>query len=385
VLIFYYNCFMRKYYLYALYDPIFKIPKYIGISNNPERRFKEHLEDLSNTKKTRWIAALKSKNLIPILKVIKETDDVHKVIKWEQQSINKLKDKYDLVNTTSSGEYYAIGTPIKVYTMKGEYLESYNSMIEYCEIHHLNSNCVSGISNVCLRKRNYCYNHIFRYLDDEVTEKDLSRLEYELHNRDAKHIYVYTIEGILVGEYESIQQAAKAGISNVAGISGVINNRLHSTNGYIICESPNDFDSKLDKYIKGVSKYTITEGYINQYTLDGKYIESFNSYSEAARKVNGTSGIIKKCCIGEYKQHKGYVWRISKNTNDLEIKESIKYTPKIVKEVEQYDLSGKLIKVWKNLKEAADYYHTDKSLISQACRGKIKTALKYIWKYKEAV
>ena len=269
--------------------------------------------------------------------------------------------------------------------MKGEYLESYNSMIEYCEIHHLNSNCVSGISNVCLRKRNYCYNHIFRYLDDEITEKDLSRLEYELHNRDAKHIYVYTIEGILVGEYESIQQAAKAGISNVAGISGVINNRLHSTNGYIICESPNDFDSKLDKYIKGVSKYTITEGYINQYTLDGKYIESFNSYSEAARKVNGTSGIIKKCCIGEYKQHKGYVWRISKNTNDLEIKESIKYTPKIVKEVEQYDLSGKLIKIWKNLKEAADYYHTDKSLISQACRGKIKTALKYIWKYKEAV
>ena len=30
---------MRNYYLYALFDPNLKIPKYIGISNNPERRF----------------------------------------------------------------------------------------------------------------------------------------------------------------------------------------------------------------------------------------------------------------------------------------------------------------------------------------------------------
>lgn len=50
---------MRKYYLYALFDPNLKIPKYIGISNNPERRFKEHLEDVGNTKKTRWIKSLK--------------------------------------------------------------------------------------------------------------------------------------------------------------------------------------------------------------------------------------------------------------------------------------------------------------------------------------
>lgn len=36
---------MRKYYLYALFDPNLKIPKYTGISNNLERRFKEHLEE----------------------------------------------------------------------------------------------------------------------------------------------------------------------------------------------------------------------------------------------------------------------------------------------------------------------------------------------------
>ena len=36
-------------------------------------------------------------------------------------------------------------------------------------------------------------------------------------------------------------------------------------------------------------------------------------------------------------------------------------------------------------KEIADFYNVSKSLISQACTGKIKTAIQYIWKYKEAV
>lgn len=81
---------MRKYYLYALFDPNLKIPKYIGITNNPDRRYLEHLEDTNNTKKTRWIQSLKQGNKIPIMKVVKDTDDVHKVIEWEKLYIAKL-------------------------------------------------------------------------------------------------------------------------------------------------------------------------------------------------------------------------------------------------------------------------------------------------------
>lgn len=44
---------MRNYYLYELIDPVTKQPKYIGISNNPERRFLEHVEDYSITRKTK--------------------------------------------------------------------------------------------------------------------------------------------------------------------------------------------------------------------------------------------------------------------------------------------------------------------------------------------
>ena len=38
---------MRTYYLYALMDPNLNIPKYIGITNNPDERLKHHINDKS--------------------------------------------------------------------------------------------------------------------------------------------------------------------------------------------------------------------------------------------------------------------------------------------------------------------------------------------------
>ena len=46
---------MRKYFLYSLNDPDSNIPRYIGITNNPEKRFNDHLIDNHNTKKCKWI------------------------------------------------------------------------------------------------------------------------------------------------------------------------------------------------------------------------------------------------------------------------------------------------------------------------------------------
>ena len=153
----------RNYYLYVLIDPNVKIPKYIGISNNAERRFKEHLEDTSNTKKTRWIKSLKDVGQLPVLKVCKSTTNVKQVCEWERQASAKYKDVYNLVNSTLGGEYYAVGRSIDVYDLDCNYLNTFSSMVEYCELNGLNTDNYSSISAVCQRKRNYAYRHVFRY------------------------------------------------------------------------------------------------------------------------------------------------------------------------------------------------------------------------------
>lgn len=54
----------------------------------------------------------------------------------------------------------------------------------------------------------------------------------------------------------------------------------------------------------------------------------------------------------------------------------------IQKPIEQYDLEGNFIKEWSSMKEASISLNINKSNISNACRGHLKTFKGYIWKYK---
>lgn len=48
---------------------------------------------------------------------------------------------------------------------------------------------------------------------------------------------------------------------------------------------------------------------VNQYGLDGKFIKTFDSMSEAAAEVNITTSEITMCLIGVIKTAGGYQWR----------------------------------------------------------------------------
>jgi hypothetical protein len=59
-----------------------------------------------------------------------------------------------------------------------------------------------------------------------------------------------------------------------------------------------------------------------------------------------------------------------------------KVAEKLSKQVEQYDLNGNLINVWKSVMEIERCLGFDGSAISKCCRGyRYKTAYGYIWKY----
>nr|DAH58124.1 MAG TPA: intron associated endonuclease [Bacteriophage sp.] len=302
---------MRKYYLYALIDPDLDSPKYIGITNNPDKRLQEHIEDTAITKKTKWISSLKEGGKLPILKILRNTDNVHEVIKWEKEYIKELSNKYNLTNSTPGGEYFGIGTPIQVFDLDGNFLETYNSMVEYAEL--LGKSEYSSISAVCLRKRNYAYDRIFRYLDDTVTEEDLDKLRNCLHDRDRKHVFIISLYGEILGEFESIQQASKAGFGNSASISQVLNEveGFYTVKGNFACCDLNDYQNKLRRYMGNTLP-------IQCYNLDGKHVRTFYKYSDAVKFCNCKSMTsIKACTIGKQKQAYGYRWKLTWDTTDI--------------------------------------------------------------------
>jgi len=102
---------MRKYvYIYLLRHPYIDVG-YIGMSNNPSRRFKEHLRDKTITPKSDMIREMRNERIKPQMKILE------RVLKTESFALEKeitrkyLLDGWAIMNSTNRG----IGTYERVY------------------------------------------------------------------------------------------------------------------------------------------------------------------------------------------------------------------------------------------------------------------------------
>lgn len=99
---------MKKNYLYCLVDPREKYNiRYIGITNNPERRIKEHIK-LSTKKTTHkdcWISNLMQQRTKPELIILEESFYKEVILLLEIFAISKcLSLGFHLTNSTTGGE-----------------------------------------------------------------------------------------------------------------------------------------------------------------------------------------------------------------------------------------------------------------------------------------
>lgn len=63
-------------YIYALVCPLTNKVRYIGKSNNPVRRYTEHMDDNANTAKVRWLRKIKRHGLQPSLLILERCDRI---------------------------------------------------------------------------------------------------------------------------------------------------------------------------------------------------------------------------------------------------------------------------------------------------------------------
>lgn len=67
--------------------------------------------------------------------------------------------------------------------------------------------------------------------------------------------------------------------------------------------------------IKNGDRANIAKPYrkkVNQYSLDGKFIQSFDTIEEAIKQTNGSRTGIYRCCHGKGKTSGGYLWKFQK-------------------------------------------------------------------------
>jgi hypothetical protein len=238
---------MKKIYIYGLVDVIKNELKYIGKSNNPQSRYRKHLQDSKKkiSYKDKWIYSLLENNNKPELLIIDEVEE-YDWEKWEKFYISYYKFiGCKLTNISEGGE----NPPSHLGRKKTKE-----------EIEKLRVSNLGKKRSIETRKR--------------ISEAKKGKPILHLNN------------------------GKKRSLSHRKNISFSLKGRI----------SPNKGKKYTDEYKKKLSKaHSHEKKEIVQLTLNGEFIKIWESISEAKKAFKNNH--IGECCNGKIKSAAGHIWK----------------------------------------------------------------------------
>lgn len=199
--------------------------------------------------------------------------------------------------------------------------------------------------------------------EQHISDSKNDKRQYPIY----KAIRKYGIEHFLVFELEKLQDESKKNLKKLLDEYEKYYikkyNSLVSGNGYNLS-------------IGGQASNTCQKR-IDQYDMNGNFIKTWNSLTEASDFYQVTKSSISSCCRGKSKSCANYIWRFCGDSFNL-------YTNTQVVQVKQFSIDGKLLNVFKSIAEASRYLLGNENGISgivSCCKGKQHIAYGYVWRY----
>ena len=136
-----------------------------------------------------------------------------------------------------------------------------------------------------------------------ISDEEIKARRYESTSKsESTPIYQYDIDGHFVAEYMS-RKEAKLMLGITYGFDRAIAPPYHLLKGYQWRKYKTD---KIDSF-KPWKHPNIKE--VCQYDLDGNYIRSYSSISEASKETNTPNGMISCVAQGKRKMANGFIWK----------------------------------------------------------------------------
>lgn len=255
---------------------------------------------------------------------------------------------------------------IDQYDVFGNYIKTWDSLIEAANYYNISSSTISA----AIRSANHSstaagYAWTYHGEPFKVSDTIQSRL-----------IHQYTKDGHFVKGYKSCITAAKELNLNPDAIYNCCKHITYTCGGYVWCyanEEPN-FDIKEIQHVE-----------IDQYDLDGNFIQSYTSINQAAQITGYSSGVIKYNVYDlNYCVDNKYVFMLKGQPFKLKsiVDKKIDNTGRPVL---QLDKNFNPIKTYDSLSSAARAVNTSISAISKVCARRTfsKSAKGYYWRFAD--
>lgn len=276
-------------------------------------------------------------------------------------------------NISEGGYSHAcIGRAVDVYTLDGKLVNNFDSISDTARFYNVSAQVVN---NMCLGHTNQSsiIDYIFRFKGDAFDKYDTSYII-----GGARTVYQFDLDGNFITQYKSLLEAEKSVNPNYNSASGsdigasIKNNK--TSRGYV-WSYDKEFRFNPEEYRNWCA--------VDQYSMDGELLNTYNSLTEAAYSIGKTVenvSCISSVCMGKTFTAYGYVWRYKGESFD---KFPIKRIYTNNRPVDQYTRNGVFIASYNSAKIASVELGLQScSNITNCCKGKIKTAFDYVWRYK---
>lgn len=129
----------------------------------------------------------------------------------------------------------------------------------------------------------------------------------------AKQVFQYSLDGLYLGEYSSMADAERAHDIYSGKIRESVKGRQLTVGGFFWSDhklTEEEISERVGRIKKSKSSRLSKNTSLNQYSLDGEFIRSWKTMTEAAKELGTSVTGISLCCSGKCKTAKGYIWKI---------------------------------------------------------------------------
>ena len=262
----------------------------------------------------------------------------------------------DVYNITLGGGAPPILTKaVYQYDENGNFIAEYESVTNAAKINNTNG---SSITNAIMYKTMSAKSFWTEYKIDKLEIENFNNTNTELK------VYAYTSTGDFIKEYSSISETAKTYKTSLAVIQRAIKSQTMVHKTYFSLE-------KLDSFKKQITQRHYRDP-IHQYSMEGEYIQTFNSISDVVKQLGKKYDHISTA-IKTQSSCGGYQWSWDKIDR---MPNRATYVSQ-ARKVGQFTLDGKLIKTYNTVREC----RKDFGNVSRVLKGQVKACKGYTFKY----
>lgn len=202
-----------------------------------------------------------------------------------------------------------LAVPVCQYSRDGVFIKRHSSVNKAASEMNVS---YTAISACCRGLLKIVCSYIWRYDDEQPTKEHIDWCNDKNNYGKRKSVCQYDLNGKLLNTYSGIVEAEK--VTGLNQISNCCNRKLKTSGGYIWRHEDDILTEKDLMWCN--SKNESQKKKVKQYSLDGEFINEYDSLTEVKKTLGFDNAAISRCCKGKQKISYGFIWRYVDDENN---------------------------------------------------------------------